>query len=288
MSFYSNDYDDHAEFLAEEEQESYGNYVEMMRKKEQDMKKKEEEMKKKEEEMLEEENKKANQARLNAWYTINLCVKGMDKDTENPLEKVREGLRVYGDVMNHSHAIKWQGPREFILYGFKIRRFEDDERGSLTETIRERFYSDRNTNIFYTVTNGTEQVRKCAFVTGYKGDVKSAYVYELMEALATAEGNLLHQEQLYQQLQNKYEQLQTKQEKLQTYCDYLWRADCSVSVDSSMNLPQNVSSDTDDSPMPPRPPRAVRSSHYFEPQPYDEPPKVDPVNYGFQYRFNHK
>lgn len=184
---------------------------------------------------LEEEKKRVIQNRLNAWYTINLYVRGINMDTENPLEKVREGLRVYGDVMDHSLSIKWQSTNAFIVYGFKIRRFENDDRGSLSEMIRDRFFSERPIHCFYTVTDGTQHVRKAAFVTACKEAVSSEYVYELMEALKAAE--------------DKYD-------KLQAYRNYLCHADESTILDTSH--------DTSVSTLPPRPPKVTRDVCYVE------------------------
>lgn len=216
MSIYGNVYNG---FL-EEKQEGYEDVLESRA----------EDKKQKHATFLEEEKKKVIQNRLNAWYTINLYVRGINMDTENPLEKVREGLRVYGDVMDHSLSIKWQSTNAFIVYGFKIRRFENDERGSLSEMIRDRFFSERAVHCFYTVTDGTQHVRKAAFVTACKekGVSSEEYVYELMETLKTVE--------------DKYK-------RLQAYC-----TDESTILDTSNNT--YVSS------LPPRPPKVTRDVCY--------------------------
>lgn len=87
-------------------EKSYGNFMVSFQKSEEEKKKKEEERQKNHADFLEAEKNRTSQVRLNAWYTINLRVRYMDMDTEDPLEKVREGLKAYGNVMNHSLNIR--------------------------------------------------------------------------------------------------------------------------------------------------------------------------------------
>jgi len=208
----------------------YGNFMVSFQKSEEEKKKKEEERRKKHADFLEAEKNKTSQARLNALYTINLRVRGMDMDTEDPVEKVREGLKVYGDVMNHSLNIRWLTEKEFVVYGFKIRRFENDDRGSLSGIIRDRFFSDRDIHCFYTVDKDGVKAMDVCSVTAYKEDTKSTnYVYELMEALEKAEA--------------KYDKLQS--------CVPSWHTE--------------ESNNTDATPLPPRPRKVTRDVCYLGP-----------------------
>jgi hypothetical protein len=217
-------------------EKSYGQFLVSFQKSEEEKKKKEEERRKKHADFLETEKNKTSQARLKAWYTINLRVRGMDMDTEDPVEKVREGLKVYGDVMNHSLNIRWLTEKEFIVYGFKIRRFENDDRGSLSGIILDRFFSDRDIHCFYTVDkDNTQTTKRVCSVTAYKEDTKyTHYVYELMEALEKAEA--------------KYDQLQSRYDKLQS-CVPSWHTE--------------ESRNTDATPLPPRPPKVTRDVCYL-------------------------